>query len=95
MSVTLGLPPCCTLVQAEAIALECRAAFRSDAQGLRIDASALEEADVSLIQILVAAQKSCKGAGRDFALVLSPPLKALAARAGFSVSAGGLTPVAG
>lgn len=87
---TFTLPPRCTLVQAEGIASDCRAALGAGG-GLLIDASALEEGDVSLLQILIAARQSCEAAGGDFALTSSPTLDALAGRAGFSVTAAGLT----
>ncbi|MBM3606561.1 MAG: STAS domain-containing protein [Alphaproteobacteria bacterium] len=91
MSATLCLPPRCTLVQAEGIAAECRNTLSAGDGGLLIDASCVEEADVTLLQILMAARQSCEAAGRDFALTSSPALATLAARAGFSVTATGLT----
>lgn len=90
MPATLTLPPRCTLVQAEELAARCRDALAAG-QGLRIDAAPLEEGDVSLLQILIAAQKSCAAAGCEFALVSSPALDALAQRAGFAAGTSGLT----
>lgn len=90
MSATVCLPPRCTLVQAEGIASDCRAALDAGG-GLAIDASALVEGDVSLLQILIAARHSCEAAGCGFALTSSPALETLAARAGFSITAAGLT----
>lgn len=89
MTQILNLPPRCTLVQAEEIARDCLAALDAGG-GLQIDAGAVEEADVSLLQILVAARTSCEGAGRGFSLTLSPVLEALAVRAGFAVTGAGL-----
>lgn len=90
MSATVCLPPRCTLVQAEGIALDFRAALGAGG-GLQVDASAMEEGDVSLLQILIAARHSCEAVGCSLALTSSPVLEALAARAGFSVTAAGLT----
>lgn len=90
MPLIVSLPPRCTLVQAEEVSLECHDAIDLSSGGLLIDASTLEEADVSLLQILIAARTSCEGACRGFSLTPSPVLEALAARAGFAVTAGGL-----
>lgn len=89
MTVTFNLPPRCTLVQAEGIASDCRAAIEAGG-GVSIDATALEEADVSLLQILIAARETCESAGKGFTLTPSPVLDELAARAGFTTSAEGL-----
>lgn len=90
MTRILNLPRCCTLVQAEDLAHDFRAALAEAHDGLRIDSSALDEADVSLLQLLVATQKSCAALGREFGLVLSPALVALAGRAGLNATESGL-----
>lgn len=90
MSATVCLPPRCTLVQAESIAVDFRAALGAGG-GLVIDASALEEGDVSLLQILIAARHSCEAVGSGLVLTSSPALERLATRAGLSVTAAGLT----
>lgn len=94
MPVILSLPPRCTLVQAEEIASECRAALSSGAEALQINASALEEGDVSLLQIVIAARNSCEAVGRAFSLTPSPVLEALAARAGLLATPEGLVAAA-
>ncbi|SCY38729.1 STAS domain-containing protein [Paracoccus tibetensis] len=93
-STTFALPARCTLVQAEAIHRDCRAAFHGGSAAFRIDASAVEETDVSLLQIIIASQKSCRAAGRDFALTLSPAVAEAARRAGLRADPGGLSAAA-
>lgn len=88
------LPRPCTLVQAEAIHRDCRAAFHEGSAAFRIDARAVEEADVSLLQIIIAAQKSCQAAGRGFSLGLSPAVAETARRAGLRADAAGLAAAA-
>lgn len=93
-SETFVLPRLCTLVQAEAIHRDCRAAFHAGNAAFRIDAGAVEEADVSLLQIIIAAQKSCRAAGRGFSLGLSPAVAETARRAGLRADAAGLAAAA-
>jgi anti-anti-sigma regulatory factor len=55
-----------------------------------IDATALEQADISLVQVLAAARKTAEGAGRSLRLVAPPGgvLAQLLARAGLAAPDG-------
>ncbi|MBB3936243.1 STAS domain-containing protein [Aureimonas phyllosphaerae] len=78
-----SLGPACTLSQAEAIHAALSEHLLDHAgEGLLVDASAVEEADISLVQILVSAGRTA--ASRHLAMTLepSPAVTALLARAG-------------
>ena len=73
----------CTLSQAETIHAALSEHLLDHAgEGLLVDASAVEEADISLVQILVSAGRTA--ASRHLAMTLepSPTVSALLARAG-------------
>jgi hypothetical protein len=55
---------------------------------IRLDCSAVTEADLSFVQLLLAARKSAEGAGKDVTLAPapSPAFDKAAKRAGFPVS---------
>ncbi|WP_294644487.1 STAS domain-containing protein [uncultured Aureimonas sp.] len=81
----------CTLSQAEAIQTALSEHLLDHAgEGLLVDASAVEEADISLVQILVSAGRTA--GARHLAMTLKPSaeVSALLARAGLGDWAAGL-----
>lgn len=87
----LKLPPCCTLVQADDLADDLRAALSSGSDALHIDATAVEEVDVSLLQLLIAARRSCEASGLALRFTISPTLQLVARRAGLEATEQGLS----
>jgi anti-anti-sigma regulatory factor len=75
----------CTLSQAEAIHAALGEHLLDHAgEALVIDATAVEEADVSLLQLLVAAGRTATARNVSLALRPSPAVSALLARAGLA-----------
>lgn len=79
----LTLPARCTLVEIAELHGTLSRALSDGAEDLRIDAGAVEEADLSLLQLLIATGRSLDGTGRALEIVPSQALRALAARGGF------------
>lgn len=90
MTNNIALPSRCTLVEADLIADLLRKAVRTEGGYLHIDASAVEEADVSLLQLLISTTTALIGTGRDVRLSTSRELTDLARRAGLEVTPLGL-----
>ncbi len=77
------LEPVCTLSQADSLHAALAEHIAGHAgEGLVIDATAVEEADVSLAQILVSAGQTAAARGAALSLRPSPAVSALLARAG-------------
>lgn len=91
MTQDLRLPACCTLAQADALSRDLRDALSQPDNGLHIDASAVEEADVSLLQLLIATGHSCAAMGVALHLSPSPELAEVARRAGLQAGDAGLS----
>lgn len=78
-----ALPGACTLAEAEAIHSALGEHLLDHAgEGLLVDASAVEDADVSLVQLLVSAGRTAASRNVPFALLPSPTVSALLSRAG-------------
>lgn len=91
MTHDIKLPPCCTLVQADALAQDLRAALALPGDALHIDARDVEEADVSLLQLLIAARHSGEATGTALRFTMSPTVADLARRAGLQAGDAGLS----
>jgi anti-anti-sigma regulatory factor len=85
-----GLPPSATIRTIETIRGELLAALESQPT-LAIDCAALAEADLSLIQLLLAARKTARQSGKTLALAqpASGVLRDVLLRGGFLAAAGG------
>ena len=87
MNAIVNLGSHCTIEGVRGIADSFIGALGSS-DGISVDASAVERMDISVLQLIVSAQKECESRGWPFQLVGGDALAGLAARAGLQMQPG-------
>ncbi|KQT69012.1 MULTISPECIES: STAS domain-containing protein [unclassified Aureimonas] len=81
----LRAPSHCTIVEADTFRQALLARLSGEGAGpVEIDLSGVEDADITLIQLVLAAGKSAEAKGRSLSVTSSPAVADLLSRAGLS-----------